>query len=133
MKQFVLELGKDFLFVESEYPVTVGSSTFKIDLLFYHRGLRCLVAIELKSRKFKPSDLGQLEFYLEALDRDVKRSDENPSIGILLCQTADSHVVEYALNRSMSPTLITRYKRMLIPQEALQRSLDEYVELISTQ
>ena len=130
MKQFVLELGKDFLFVDSEYPINVGASTFKIDLLFYHRGLRCLVAMELKSKKFKPSDLGQLEFYLEALDRDVKRSDENPSIVILLCQTADRHVVEYAMNRSMSPTLITQYKRMLIPQEALQRSLDEYVELI---
>lgn len=97
----------------------------------YHRGLRCLIAMELKSKKFKPADLGQLEFYLEALDRDVKRSDENPSIGILLCQTADKHVVEYAMNRSMSPTLITQYKRMLIPQEVLQRSLDEYVELIS--
>lgn len=108
MKQFVLELGKDFLFVDSEYPITVGSSTFKIDLLFYHRGLRCLVAMELKSKKFKPADLGQLEFYLEALDRDVKRSDENPSIGILLCQTADRHVVEYAMNRSMSPTLVTQ-------------------------
>ena len=130
MKQFVLELGKDFLFVDSEYPITVGTSTFKIDLLFYHRGLRCLVAMELKSKKFKPADLGQLEFYLEALDRDVKRSDENPSIGILLCQTADSQVVEYAMNRSMSPTLITQYKRMLIPQEVLQRTLDEYVELI---
>lgn len=131
MKQFILELGKDFLFVDSEYPITVGSSTFKIDLLFYHRGLRCLVAMELKSKKFKPADLGQLEFYLEALDRDVKRSDENPSIGILLCQTADRHVVEYAMNRSMSPTLVTQYKRMLIPQEVLQRSLDEYIELIS--
>ena len=87
--------------------------------------------MELKSKKFKPADLGQLEFYLEALDRDVKRSDENPSIGILLCQTADRHVVEYAMNRSMSPTLVTQYKRMLIPQEVLQRSLDEYIELIS--
>lgn len=77
MKQFVLELGKDFLFMESEYPVKVGGSTFKIDLLFYHRGLHCLVAIELKTTKFKPEYLGQLEFYLEALDRDVKRSNEN--------------------------------------------------------
>ena len=77
MKQFVLELGKDFLFMESEYPVKVGGSTFKIDLLFYHRGLHRLVAIELKTTKFKPKYLGQLEFYLEALDRDVKRSNEN--------------------------------------------------------
>lgn len=129
MKQFVLELGKDFLFVDSEFPIKVGSSTFKIDLVFYHRALRCLVAMELKSEKFKPGDLGQLEFYLEALDRNVKREDENPSIGILLCQTADKQVVEYALNRCMSPAMITQYKRLLIPQKVLQKSLDEYLAM----
>lgn len=130
MKQFILELGKDFLFVDSEYVLEIGGGEYKIDLLFFHRGLQCLVAVELKSRKFKPSDLGQLEFYLEALDRDVKRSNENPSIGILLCQDANESVVEYALSRSMSPTLITEYKRLLIPREVLQKSLDEYVDFI---
>lgn len=89
MKQFILELGKDFIFMDQEYNLNVGASSFKADLLFYHRGLQALVAVELKKTKFHPRDLGQLEFYLEALDRDVKRSNENPSIGILLCPEAD--------------------------------------------
>ena len=130
IKQFVLELGKDFLYVDSEYPLQVGSSTFKVDLLFYHRGLQCLVAIELKAGKFKPEYIGQLEFYLEALDRDVKRSNENPSIGILLCQTADHSVVEYAMSRSMSPTMVAEYHRQLIPKEVMQKSLDEFCSFL---
>lgn len=96
MKDFILELGRDFLFVGEEYKVQVGSSDFYIDLLFYHRGLQCLVAFELKADKFKPEHLGQLNFYLEALDRDVKKINENPSIGILLCKDKDNEVVEYA-------------------------------------
>lgn len=130
IKQFVLELGKDFLFVDSEYSLQVGSSTFKVDLLFYHRGLQCLVAIELKAGKFKPEYVGQLEFYLEALDRDVKRSNENPSIGILLCQTADHSVVEYAMSRSMSPTMVAEYHRQLIPKEVMQKSLNEFCSFL---
>ena len=129
MKQFILELGKDFIFMDQEYNLNVGASTFKADLLFFHRGLQALVAVELKKTKFHPRDLGQLEFYLEALDRDVKRSNENPSIGILLCPNADKMVVEYAMSRSMSPTLITEYKRILIPQERMQEQLNEYCNL----
>ena len=129
MKQFILELGKDFIFMDQEYNLNVGASTFKADLLFFHRGLQALVAVELKKTKFHPRDLGQLEFYLEALDRDVKRSNENPSIGILLCPDADKMVVEYAMSRSMSPTLITEYKRVLIPQERMQEQLNEYCNL----
>ncbi len=98
MKEFILELGKDFLFVDQEYCLNVGPSTFKADLLFFHRGLQALVAVELKKTKFHPRDLGQLEFYLEALDRDVKRTNENPSIGIILCPEADHVVVEYAMS-----------------------------------
>ena len=131
MKQFVLELGKDFLYVDSEYPLQVGVSTFKVDLLFYHRGLQCLVAVELKAKKFKPEYMGQLEFYLEALDRDVKRSNENPSIGILLCQSADQSVVEYAMSRSLSPTMVAEYHRQLIPKEVIQKSLDEFCSFLN--
>ena len=130
MKDFVLELGKDFLFYDKEYPLQVGNSTFKVDLLFFHRGLQCLVAIELKTGKFKPEYMGQLEFYLEALDRDVRRSNENPSIGILLCQEADRSVVEYAMSRSLSPTMIAEYERQLIPKEVLQRSLEEFAHFL---
>ena len=132
MKQFILELGKDFIFMDQEYKLNVGASTYKADLLFYHRGLQALVAVELKKTKFHPRDLGQLEFYLEALDRDVKRSNENPSIGIILCPEADRVVVEYAMSRSMSPTMIAEYKRILIPQERLQQQLDEFCNLFLT-
>ena len=128
MKQFILELGKDFIFMDQEYQLKVGSSTFKADLLFFHRGLQALVAVELKKTKFQPRDLGQLEFYLEALDRDVKRSNENPSIGIILCPEADRVVVEYAMSRTMSPTMIAEYKRILIPQERLQQQLKEFCQ-----
>ena len=128
MKQFILELGKDFIFMDQEYNLNVGASSFKADLLFYHRGLQALVAVELKKTKFHPRDLGQLEFYLKAPDRDVKRSNENPSIGILLCPEADKVVVEYAMSRSMSPTMIAEYKRILIPQERMQQQLNEYCD-----
>ncbi|MDR3246677.1 MAG: PDDEXK nuclease domain-containing protein [Prevotellaceae bacterium] len=131
LKDFILELGKDFLFYDQEMSLKVGGSTFKVDLVFFHRGLRCLVAIELKNGKFKPEYMGQLEFYLEALDRDVRRSDENPSIGILLCQEADRSIVEYAMSRSLSPTMIAEYNRLLIPKEALQRSLEEFTAFLN--
>lgn len=129
MKQFILELGKDFIFMDQEYRLNIGASTFKADLLFFHRGLQALVAVELKKTKFHPRDLGQLEFYLEALDRDMKRSNENPSIGIILCPEADRVVVEYAMSRSMSPTMIAEYKRILIPQERMQEKLNEFCDL----
>ena len=128
MKQFILELGKDFIFMDQEYKLNVGASTYKADLLFYHRGLQALVAVELKKTKFHPKDLGQLEFYLEALDRDVKRSNENPSIGIILCPESDKVVVEYAMSRSLSPTMIAEYKRILIPQERMQKQFNEFCQ-----
>jgi predicted nuclease of restriction endonuclease-like (RecB) superfamily len=125
MKNFILELGKDFLFIGEEYKLQVGNSDFFIDLLFYHRGLQCLVAFELKTDKFKPDHLGQLNFYLEALDRDMKKANENPSIGILLCKDKDSEVVEYALSRSLSPTMISDYKTQLPDKKILQNKLHE--------
>jgi predicted nuclease of restriction endonuclease-like (RecB) superfamily len=125
MKNFILELGRDFLFISEEYKVQVGNSDFYIDLLFFHRGLQCLVAFELKADKFKPEHLGQLNFYLEALDRDVKRQNENPSIGVLLCKDKDSEVVEYALSRSLSPTMVSEYKTQLPDKKVLQQKLHE--------
>lgn len=125
MKNFILELGKDFLFIKEEYKLQVGNSDFYIDLLFYHRGLQCLVAFELKADKFKPDHLGQLNFYLEALDRDVKKPNENPSIGVLLCKDKDNEVVEYALSRSLSPTMVSEYKTQLPDKKLLQQKLHE--------
>jgi len=129
IRDFVLEMGKDFLFVDQEYTLPVGGEPFKADLLFYHRGLQCLVAFELKTRKFHPKDLGQLEFYLEALDRDVKKPNENPSIGIILCKSANKIVVEYAMSRSMSPVMVAQYRQQLIPKEVLQRTFEDYLSL----
>jgi len=128
MKNFILELGKDFLFIGEEYKLQVGNSDFFIDLLFYHRGLQCLVAFELKADKFKPEHLGQLNFYLEALDRDVKKPNENPSIGILLCKDKDNEVVEYALSRSLSPTMVSDYKMQLPDKKLLKQKLHELFE-----
>lgn len=128
MKNFILDLGRDFIFMDNEYRLQVGMNDYKIDLLFFHRGLQCLVAIELKTTKFKPEYMGQLDFYLEALDRDVRKENENPSIGILLCKTADSEAVEYSLSRSLSPTIVAEYKQKLIPKEVLRKHLREYYE-----
>ena len=130
MKAFILELGKDFLFIEEEHRLTVGGKTFKVDLLFYHRLLQCMVAIELKTSEFHPKDLGQLEFYLEALDQEERRSNENPSIGILLCKEANMEVVRFALNRSMSPTMVAQYKEQLQVGGVIQRSLVEFCRFL---
>lgn len=125
MKTFILELGKDFLFISEEFKLQVGNSDFFIDLLFYHRSLQCLVAFELKADKFKPAHLGQLNFYLEVLDRDLKKPNENPSIGILLCKDKDSEVVEYALSRSLSPTIVSEYATKLPDKKILRQKLNE--------
>lgn len=123
--RFITELGRDFCFVASEYPVQVGRQDFAIDLVFYHRGLCCLVAFELKVREFRPEDLGKLGFYVEALDRDVRKPHERPSIGVLLCANKDNEVVEYALARTASPTLVAEYHTALPPKEVLRRKLHE--------
>ncbi len=130
MKEFILELGKDFLFVDSEYGVQVGGSTKRIDLLFFHRALQCLVAVELKAVDFQPEFIGKMDMYLEALDRDVKHDNENPSIGIILCPSADRSMVEYTLSRSLSPTLVAEYRRRLIPQDVMRKSLEEYCSFL---
>lgn len=125
MKEFLLELGRDFCFVGSEFPVQVGTSDFALDLLFFHRGLNCLVAFELKVTRFEPEYLGKLNFYLEALDRDVRKAHEQPSIGVLLCASKNDEVVEYALSRTLSPALIAEYQTQLPDKKLLQAKLHE--------
>lgn len=131
MKDFILEMGKDFLYIDQEHALEVGGQIFRCDLLFYHRALQCLVAIELKTTKFDPRDLGQLEFYLEALDQTERRSNENPSIGILMCKDANPEVVRYALNRSMSPTMVSKYEEQIKLGSVLQRGLEEFVDFLN--
>lgn len=125
LKKFILEFGKDFTFVGEEYRVQVGGQDFYIDLLFYNRALSCLVPIELKIGKFKPEHIGQINFYLEALDRDVKKPNENPSVGVILCATKDDAVVEYALSRSLSPTMVADYTLQLPDKKLLEEKLRE--------
>lgn len=129
LKDFLIELGRDFCFIGSEYPLQVGGRDFALDLLFFHRGLNCLVAIELKVGRFEPEYLGKLDFYLEALDRNERKPHENPAIGVLLCASKDDEVVEYALNRSLSPALIAEYQTRLPDKQLLQAKLHEFYAL----
>lgn len=129
MKDFILELGKDFTFIDEEYKVQVGGDDFRIDLLFYHRGLQCLVAIELKIGKFKPEYISKLDFYLEALDRQVKKENENPSVGLLLCVAKNDEVVEYAMSRTMSPMLVSQYQLQLPDKAVLEKKLQQLVNI----
>jgi predicted nuclease of restriction endonuclease-like (RecB) superfamily len=129
LRDFLLEFGSDFSFVGEEYRLQVGNTDFSVDLLFYNRELSCLVAVELKIGRFRPEHLGQLEFYLEALDRDVKKPNENPSVGLILCARKDDEVVEYALSRAMSPALIAEYQIRLPQKELLANKLRELREL----
>ncbi|MCF0150173.1 MAG: DUF1016 domain-containing protein [Firmicutes bacterium] len=129
LKDFILEVGKEFTFIGEEYRVQVGNHDYYIDLLFYHRGLSCLAAVELKIGEFKPEYVGKINLYLEALDREVKKENENPSVGIILCASKDDEVVEFALSRSLSPTMVAEYHLKLIDKELLQKKLKEYIEL----
>lgn len=130
--KFLLEFGRDFAFMGEEYPLQVGNQDFAIDLVFYNRSLNCMVAIELKREIFKPAHLGQLNFYLEALDRDIRKPHENPSIGILLCKGKDDAVVEYALSRTLSPTLVADYQTKLPNKAVLKAKWEEILDSLST-
>ena len=129
MKDFILEIGKDFTFIDEEYKVQVGGDDFRIDLLFYHRGLQCLVAMELKIGKFKPEYISKMDFYLEALDRQVKKENENPSVGLLLCASKNDEVVEYAMSRTMSPMLVSQYQLQLPDKTILEKKLQQLVNI----
>lgn len=128
MKDFILELGKDFTFIDEEYKVQVGGDDFRIDLLFFHRGLQCLVAMELKIGKFKPEYISKMDFYLEVLDRQVKKENENPSVGLLLCASRNEEVVEYAMSRTMSPMLVSQYQLQL-PDKTILEKKQQFIGL----
>ena len=129
MKDFILEVGKDFTFIDEEYRVQVGGEDFRIDLLFFHRGLQCLVAFELKIGKFKPEYISKMDFYLEALDRQKKKENENPSVGMILCASKDDEVVEYAMSRTLSPMMVAEYKLQLSDKAVLQKKLQELINM----
>ena len=126
MKEFILAMGKDFLYMGNEYTIEVGGKRRRLDLLFYHRALRCLVDVELKAVPFEPEFAGKMDFYLAAIDDQIKREGENPSVGIILCPEAGMCEVKYAIDRTMSPMMIAEYRRLLVPEEVMKRSLEEY-------
>lgn len=129
MRDFILELGRDFTFIGEEYPIQVGGEDYRIDLLFFHRSLRCLVAIELKVGKFKPEYVSKMDFYLEGLDRQIRKPDENPSVGLLLCASKNDEVVEYAMSRTLSPMMVSQYQLQLPDKDILRKKLQELSNL----
>jgi predicted nuclease of restriction endonuclease-like (RecB) superfamily len=131
--RFITELGRDFCFVGSQYPVQVGHRDFALDLVFFHRGLQCLVAFELKVGRFEPEHLGKLAFYVEALDRHDRKPHERPSIGVLLCASKDDEVVEFTLARTTSPTLVAEYRTALPAKEVLRAKLHELYALATAE
>jgi predicted nuclease of restriction endonuclease-like (RecB) superfamily len=132
LKQFILEIGKGFTYMGSQFRLQVGNKDYHADLIFYHRDLQCLVLFELKIEEFEPEFLGKLNFYLEALDRDVKRPHENPSIGVLLCKGKDSEVVEYSMARNISPAMIADNETMLIPKNILAKKLNQLTQQLGS-
>ena len=131
LQKFILEIGKGFAYMGNQFRLQVGNKDYYTDLLFYHRDLQCLVLFELKIEEFKPEFLGKLNFYLEALDRDVKRPHENHSIGVLLCKGKDTEVVEYAMSRNLSKAMIADYETKLIDKTSLARKLHQLAEQLT--
>lgn len=121
--EFLLELGAGFAFVGRQVLLDVGGDEFFIDLLFYHLKLRCYVVIELKAGKFKPEHLGQLGFYMTAVDRQIKGEHDTPTIGLLLCKSKNKIVAEYALGDKAQPMGIAEYKLLESLPAELQTSL----------
>lgn len=128
MRAFLLELGRDFLFIDEEMTLKVGMHDYAVDLVFFHRELQCLVAFDLKIEAFRPEYLGKMNFYLELLDRDVRKPHENPSIGVVLCKTKDDEVVEIAMSRQLSPTLVAAYQTKFVDKQLLRRMLHRWAE-----
>ena len=135
LKDFLLELGKGFAYVGRQYRLEVGGDEFFVDLLFYHIKLKSYVVIELKTTKFKPEYVGQLNFYITAVDKQIKEENDNPTIGILICKSKNNTVVEYALNNIDSPMGISEYtisnqipnelKNILPSIEEIENELDK--------
>jgi predicted nuclease of restriction endonuclease-like (RecB) superfamily len=126
---FLIELGAGFAFVGRQVPLEVGGDDFFIDLLFYHLKLRCYVVIELKAGPFKPEHTGQLGFYLSAVDAQIKHSDDQPTIGLLLCKSKNSIVAEYALRDSNKPIGVAEYQLVQSLPERLQTNLPSIEEI----
>lgn len=127
VKQFLLELGKGFTYIGNQYVLEYNGKRSKVDMLFFHRGLHCLVAIDLKIGEFKPEYAGKMNYYLSLLDRLERREDENRSIGIILCAEKDHVEVELALEEMGKPIGVADYQ-LIVPQEELKKVVADEVE-----
>lgn len=123
LKEFFLEFGSYLAFVGEEYKITVGNEDYNVDLLFYHRLYRCLIAVELKIGKFKPEYAGKMQFYLDALDEKLKLDGENPSVGLILCKSKDEEVVRIATSKALTSVKVSTYKTKIIDKKLLKRKL----------
>lgn len=123
IKDVLIELGNGFAFVGNQYKITVSDTDYFIDLLFYHLELRCYIVVELKARKFKPTDAGQINFYLSTVDDTLRKEGDNPTIGILLCKEKDKLTAEYALRNVNNPIGVSKYKLLEDIPEYLQKQL----------
>ncbi len=110
INRFLIEMGGAFAFIGNQYRLEIDGQEFFIDILLYHRRLKCLVAVELKVGKFHPEFVGKMQFYLAAMDDLVRQKEESPSIGIILCKDKDKTIVEYALKETRKPIGVARYK-----------------------
>ena len=129
IKDVLIELGKGFAFVGEQYKIVVSEKEYFIDLLFYHLKLKCYVVVELKAREFEPTDAGQLNFYLSAVDDLVKDKTDNATIGLLLCKNKDNFTAEYALRNINSPIGVSEYKLLEDIPEYLQSQLPKAEEI----
>jgi predicted nuclease of restriction endonuclease-like (RecB) superfamily len=129
ISKFILELGKGFAFIGKEYKLTVGGQEFFVDLLFYNYILRRFVVVELKTTDFKPEYSGQIEFYMTAIDRDIKTEGDKSTIGLIICKSKNNTVVEYALSSSLQPTGVAEYKLFSELPEEFKRYLPSEEEL----
>lgn len=127
--KFLLELGAGFSFVGSQYHIEVAGKDFYIDLLFYHLKLRCYVVIELKTGDFKPEYTGKLNFYLSAIDSQIKTKEDNSTIGIILCKNKDRIIAEYALRNITKPMGVSEYKLSRVVPKKLRKSLPSIEEI----
>jgi predicted nuclease of restriction endonuclease-like (RecB) superfamily len=135
IRKFLLEMGGDFAFMGNQYRLKVGTEEFFIDLLLFHRRLKSMIAIELKTTKFKPEFAGKMQFYLTCLNEQIKTEEENPSIGIIICKSKDRTTVEYALKGTHSPMGIATYQiQDKLPKEmrGLLPTSDEIVKRLET-
>ena len=129
VKQFIMTFGRDFAYIGNQYHLEIFTNEMFPDLLFFNRELNCMVCVELKTGAFKPGYIGQLHTYMRVLDDKVKKPHENPTIGILLCKSADKAFVEYVISDYNSPMGVATYKTTADMDERMRKSLPDMEEM----